>query len=91
MISYDEPIYGFSRERMTIGYINLHTMLGIVVSTPHLAMKFHLAIGDIITMHGEQKMAKECYTASIKLPLPIDYEQHWKDLGKQHNNRRRRS
>jgi len=102
---HDEPIYGFSRERvLTKGYIDLHTTfgegrqvktipicylvvdahtsynillgrpsintLGAIVSTPHLAMKFPSPQGDIITVHGDQRAASECYMASLKLPHP---------------------
>ena len=105
LIPYDEPIYGFSGERVpTRGYVDLHTtfgegrqtrtiqvrylivdahtsynmllgrpslnLLGAVVSTPHLALKFPSASGDIITVHGDQKAARECYMASLKLPYP---------------------
>jgi len=44
--------------------------LGVIVSTPHLAMKFPSPQGDIITVHGDQRTARECYIASIKLPYP---------------------
>jgi len=44
--------------------------LGAIVSTPHLAMKFPSPQGDIITIHGDQRAARECYMASLKLPHP---------------------
>jgi len=37
------------------------------VSTPHLAMKFTSSEGDIIAVYGDQKTARECYAASLKL------------------------
>jgi len=44
--------------------------LGAIVSTPHLAMKFPSPQGDIIMVHGDQRVARECYMASLKLPHP---------------------
>jgi len=41
--------------------------LGAIVSTIHLAMKFPSSEGEIITVHGDQKTARECYAASLKL------------------------
>jgi len=41
--------------------------LGAIVSTPHLAMKFPSASGDVITLHVDQKMAREFYAASLKI------------------------
>ena len=92
MVPYDEPIYGFSGEKVsTHGYINLHSVfrdgtqtktipiyflvvdaptsynvllgrpslntLGVVVSTPPLAMKFPSPSGDMLTIHGDQRLA----------------------------------
>jgi len=106
MVPYDEPIYGFSGEKVsTRGYIDLHTVfrdgaqkktilicflivdaptsynvllgrpslntLGVVVSTPHLAMKFPFPSGDILTNHGDQRLARKCYMASLRPQLPI--------------------
>ncbi|XP_020203897.1 uncharacterized protein LOC109789378 [Cajanus cajan] len=42
--------------------------LGAIVSTPHLAMKFPSESGRIITVHVDQKVARECYFASLWLP-----------------------
>ncbi|XP_020233820.1 uncharacterized protein LOC109813935 [Cajanus cajan] len=42
--------------------------LGAVVSTPHLAMKFPAESGRVITVHADQKTARECYFASLRLP-----------------------
>ncbi|XP_027911521.1 uncharacterized protein LOC114170230 [Vigna unguiculata] len=84
---HNEPIYGFSGERVPtipIRYlvVDAHTYynillgrpsinaLGAIVSTPHLAMKFPSPEGDIITVHGDQRAARECYMASLKLPHP---------------------
>jgi len=41
--------------------------LKAIVSTPHLAMKFSSTTGDIVTVHVEQKVARECYVASLKV------------------------
>nr|KYP73948.1 hypothetical protein KK1_006609 [Cajanus cajan] len=46
-------------------------MLGAVVSTPHLAMKFPSDKGKIITIHADQKAARECYFASLQV-APIE-------------------
>nr|KYP51830.1 hypothetical protein KK1_026353 [Cajanus cajan] len=42
--------------------------LGAIVSTSHLAMKFPSESGRIITVHADQKAARECYFASLRLP-----------------------
>lgn len=44
-------------------------MLGAVVSTPYLAMKFPL--WDIIIVHRDQKMTKKCYMTSLLLLFPL--------------------
>ena len=41
--------------------------LGAIVSTPHLAMKFPSPSRDILTVHGDQRVARECYMGSLKL------------------------
>ncbi|XP_027922692.1 uncharacterized protein LOC114180581 [Vigna unguiculata] len=41
-------------------------MLGAVVSTYHLAMKFPSASGDIITVHIDQPTARRCYADSLR-------------------------
>ncbi|XP_020225216.1 uncharacterized protein LOC109807099 [Cajanus cajan] len=42
-------------------------MLGAIVSTPHLAMKFPSEKGKILTVHVDQKAARECYFASLQV------------------------
>jgi len=42
-------------------------LLGAIVSMPHLAMKFPSSAGDIITVQVNQKTARECYAASLKV------------------------
>nr|KYP34527.1 hypothetical protein KK1_044506 [Cajanus cajan] len=49
-------------------------ILGDIVSTPHLAMKFHSDRGSILTIHADQKAARECYFASLRLP-PVEEKQ----------------
>jgi len=46
-------------------------ILGAVASTPHLAMKFPSSSGDIITIHGNQRLARECYITILRPQLPI--------------------
>ncbi|XP_068461695.1 uncharacterized protein [Phaseolus vulgaris] len=41
--------------------------LKAIVSTPHLAMKFPSVNGDIATVHVDQKIARKCYVASLKV------------------------
>jgi len=36
--------------------------LRAIISTPHLAMKSPSLSGDILTVHVDQKLARECYT-----------------------------
>jgi len=44
-----------------------------IVSTPHLAMKFPSPLGDILTVHVDQKEARECYAESLRVePLRND-------------------
>jgi len=106
MVHYDEPIYGFPRERLcTREYIDLHTIfrkgnqsktilvrflvveahtsynvllgrpslntLGAIVSTPHLAVKFLSTSKDIITIHEDQRLARECYIAGLRPKEPV--------------------
>jgi len=53
-----------------------HNTLGAVVSTPHLAMKFSAPSGDILTIHCDQRLARECYMASLRPQLPIQQTNH---------------
>ncbi|XP_014524276.1 uncharacterized protein K02A2.6-like [Vigna radiata var. radiata] len=39
---------------------------GAIVSTPHLAMKFPSEEGKICTVRADQKVARQCYVASLK-------------------------
>nr|KYP67144.1 Transposon Ty3-I Gag-Pol polyprotein [Cajanus cajan] len=41
--------------------------LGAIVSTPHLCMKFPSRDGQVITVHADQKTARECYLSSLKM------------------------
>jgi len=58
-----------------LGRPSLNT-LGVVVSTPHLAMKFPAPSGDILTIHCDQRLARECYMASLRPQLPIQQTNH---------------
>jgi len=40
--------------------------LGAMVFAPHLAMKFQSFSGDIITIHGDQRLVRECYITSLR-------------------------
>jgi len=40
---------------------SLLNKLGVIVSTLHLVMKFPSLSGDILTIHVDQKIARECY------------------------------
>nr|KYP55859.1 hypothetical protein KK1_002084 [Cajanus cajan] len=42
-------------------------MLGAIVSTPHIEMKFPSDKGKILTIHADQKAARECYIASLRI------------------------
>ncbi|XP_020211745.1 uncharacterized protein LOC109796485 [Cajanus cajan] len=73
------------RRRIKVRYVVMHAntsyniLLGrpslnklrAIVSTPHLAMKFPSEEGTIITLHADQKTARECYFANLKVqPTP---------------------
>jgi len=58
-----------------LGRHSLNT-LGAVVSTPHLAMKFPYPSGDILTVHCDQRLAREWYMASLRPQLPIQQTNH---------------
>ena len=49
-----------------LGRLSRNRLKGIV-STPHLAMKFPSINGDIATVYVDQKIARECYVASLKV------------------------
>jgi len=54
-------------------------LLGTIMSTPHLTMKFSSPSGCIIIVHVDQKTARECYVASLKVEptprIPSDNEE----------------
>jgi len=39
-------------------------------------MKFLSPFGDILTIHCDQRLARECYMASLRPPLPIQQTNH---------------
>jgi len=41
--------------------------LKAIMSTLHLAMKFPSAVGNIVTVNIDKKIARECYVASLKV------------------------
>jgi len=41
--------------------------LMVIVLTPHLAMKFPSASGDILMVHVDQKVSQECYAESLRV------------------------
>jgi len=41
--------------------------LGAIVSTPNLAMKFLTEHGNVATVYADQRTARECYMASLRL------------------------
>jgi len=42
-------------------------LLGVIVSIPHLAMKFPTEQGEVATIYADQRTARECYAASLRL------------------------
>jgi len=57
------------------------------VSTPHLAMKFLLALGDIVIVYVDQKVAREFYVASLKVEPTnqLCYRESPRVQSKEHN------
>ena len=53
--------------------------LRAIVSTPHLAMKIPFASGDIVIVHVDQKVARECYVTNLKVK-PTDRPHHRESL-----------
>jgi len=41
----------------------------VIVSTPHLAMKFPVNRGGVATVNADQRTTRECYVASLRLTL----------------------
>jgi len=58
-----------------LGRPSLNT-LSAVVSTPHLAIKFPSPFGVILTVHCDQRLARECYMVSLRPKLPIQQTNH---------------
>jgi len=56
-------------------------MLGVVISTYHLAIKFPSTSGDIVTIHVDQPTARRCYADilrerpihQVESPAPLQY------------------
>ena len=49
-----------------LGWLSINKLREIV-SILHLAMKFPLASGDILTVHVDHKIARECYATSLNV------------------------
>jgi len=62
-------VHAHTSYNVLLGRPSLNT-LGAIVSTPHLAMKFPSSSEDIITIHGDQRLAHECYIASLRPKEP---------------------
>jgi len=55
-----------------LGQPSINRLMAIV-STPHLTMNFPSKTGDILTVHVDQKEARECYVESLRVePLRND-------------------
>ena len=48
--------------------------LGVIVSTPHLAIKFPTEKGEIATIYVNQRDARECYAVGLKMTSKTDKE-----------------
>jgi len=48
-----------------LGQPSLNT-LGAIISTLHLAIKFPFPFGHILTIHDDQRLARECYMDSLR-------------------------
>ncbi|XP_027342848.1 uncharacterized protein LOC113855410 [Abrus precatorius] len=72
---YHELLVSFSGERVEprgciltcIPRLDQNMRKNAIVSTPHLAMKFPSERGRIVTVHADQKTARECYFASLRI------------------------
>jgi len=53
------------------GLIGMKTLkeLGVIVSTPHMKMKFPTLTGEVMTIKADQKQARKCYAESLKVAL----------------------
>ncbi|XP_014506155.1 uncharacterized protein LOC106765899 [Vigna radiata var. radiata] len=52
-------------------------MFGAIVSTPHLTLKYPTDDGKVATVRADQKMARECYAAGLKVkPRSITFSGH---------------
>lgn len=65
-------VHAYTSYNILLGCLSLNA-LGVIVSTPHLAMKFPSNTRSIITIHADQRITRECYMESLKLsPLMND-------------------
>ena len=61
LVIYANTSYNILLERSSLN------KLGAIVSTPDLAMNFPSLSGDILTIHVDQKIARECYAESLRV------------------------
>jgi len=74
-----------------LGRPSINRMMAIV-STPHLAMMFPSKTWDILTVHVDQKEARECYAESLRVePLRNDISPKKKSSRKVRSPREARS
>jgi len=64
--------------------------LRAIVSTPHLVMKFSSASRDILTVHVDQEVARECYAASLRMK-PTNQDDDYNRSPRQRSSRGRMS
>jgi len=65
-------IDAYTSYNILLGRPSINRLMAIVL-TPHLAMKFPSRAGDILTVHVDQKEARECYADSLRVePLRAD-------------------
>ncbi|KAL2956849.1 hypothetical protein AAZX31_18G110600, partial [Glycine max] len=72
---------GILQKSLKLGYMIMHAhtsynillgcpslnALGVIMSIPHLVMKFLSNTGTITTMHANQRTTKECYMVNLRL------------------------
>ncbi|XP_025652729.1 uncharacterized protein [Arachis hypogaea] len=77
---YSRELVGFSDCRspynIILGRPSLNAF-NAIVSTVHLCVKFLSQDNKVITIHGDQKDARQCYNASLKDELPKQPEQQY--------------
>ena len=66
--------------------VNVNTsyniLLGVIVFMPHLVMKFSSTSWNIMIVHVDQRIARECCVTSLRIELMTSYQkqpQLWRD------------